>query len=132
MAFSWAPSRQLLAQLRGHYPAAQSQNKTACSCHHGENLDLVATFTKCDLAEKGSHRLSAASMDLALCCSHWPVLLKPAATGPSKRKNLCQARGKYANSVIVQKGRVWGLGPRSLTKGILTITCWTQVHKCQN
>lgn len=33
----------------------------------GENLDPVATFTKCDLAEKGSHHLSAARMDLALC-----------------------------------------------------------------
>ena len=50
----------------------------------GENLDPVATLTKCDLAEKGSHHLSAARVDLA----QWVVptgqrSLKPAAMGLS-------------------------------------------------
>ena len=50
----------------------------------GENLDPVATLTKCDLAEKGSHHLSAARVDLA----QWVIptgqrSLKPAAMGLS-------------------------------------------------
>lgn len=51
--------------LANNLPSScQSQNKLAYCCHCGKNLDPVATFAKCDLAKKGSHRLSGAWM-------HW-------------------------------------------------------------
>lgn len=48
----------------------------------GENFNPVATFTKCDLAEKDSRYLSEARMDLALGTFPTGQLsLKSAATG---------------------------------------------------
>lgn len=90
----------------------------------GENLDPVATFIKCDLAQEGSHHLSAAKMDLA----PWVVptgqlSLKPAATGLSQEGTCVRRGATRANYGRVRQGRVWGLDTSNLTKGTFTIPC---------